>query len=167
MQMELGELISFYRKQLGMTIEELSEKSGVAKGTLTKIIGGVTKAPTLDNMKAIARALGKRLEDFDDPQPQKARGLSPAEERLLRQYRALDAYGQETVDWVLSRESGRVRALKAAGAPGAEEAAEPLAQLAAFGGGSFAQQWNDQDQKDFEEALQQSLKNREKRRNNQ
>ena len=52
--MEVGELISIYRRQAGMTIDELVEKSGVAKGTLNKIIGGVTKAPTLDNMKSIA-----------------------------------------------------------------------------------------------------------------
>lgn len=64
--METGDLISFYRKQAGMTIDELAEKSGVPKGTLTKIICGITKAPTLDNMKSIARALGKTLADFDD-----------------------------------------------------------------------------------------------------
>lgn len=64
--MEVGELISFFRKQSGMTIDELSAKSGVPKGTLNKIIGGVTKAPTLDNMKSIAKALGKTLADFDD-----------------------------------------------------------------------------------------------------
>lgn len=64
--MEVGELISFFRKQAGMTIDELAERSGVPKGTLNKIIGGVTKAPTLDNMKSIAKALGKTLADFDD-----------------------------------------------------------------------------------------------------
>lgn len=64
--MEVGELISYYRKQAEMTIDELAEKSKVPKGTLNKIIGGVTKAPTLDNMKAIAKALGKRLADFED-----------------------------------------------------------------------------------------------------
>ena len=64
--MELGDLISLYRKQAGMTIDELSEKSKVPKGTLNKIIGGITKAPTLDNVRAIARALGKTLDDFDD-----------------------------------------------------------------------------------------------------
>ena len=65
--MEIGDLIAMYRKQAGLTIDELSDKSGVPKGTLNKIIGGITKAPTLDNMKAIARALGKTLADFDDP----------------------------------------------------------------------------------------------------
>ena len=65
--METGELITLYRKQAGMTIDELAENQIVPKGTLNKIIGGVTKAPTLDNMKWIARALGKTLADFDDP----------------------------------------------------------------------------------------------------
>jgi len=65
--MEVGELISYYRKQAKMTIDELALTSGVPKGTLNKIIGGVTKAPTLDNMKSIAKALGKTLADFDDP----------------------------------------------------------------------------------------------------
>lgn len=64
--MEVSDLITLYRKQAGMTLDELAERSGVSKGALTKIIGGVTKAPTLDNMKAIARALGKTLADFDD-----------------------------------------------------------------------------------------------------
>lgn len=77
--MEVGDLITFYRKQAGLTIDELVEKSGVAKGTLNKIIGGVTKAPTLDNMKAIARALGKTLADFDDF-PVETKKSSDAEE---------------------------------------------------------------------------------------
>lgn len=64
--MEIGELIAMYRKKAGMTIDELAEKSNVPKGTLNKIIGGITKAPTLDTVKAIAKALGKNLSDFDD-----------------------------------------------------------------------------------------------------
>lgn len=76
--MDTGELISLYRKQSKMTVDELAQKSGVPKGTLNKIIGGVTKAPTLPNMKAIARALGKTLDDFDDsvPEDKKATGIS-------------------------------------------------------------------------------------------
>ncbi|KAB4839589.1 helix-turn-helix domain-containing protein [Pseudoflavonifractor sp. BIOML-A6] len=77
--MELGDLITFYRKQAGLTIDELAEKSDVPKGTLNKIIGGVTKAPTLDNMKAIARALGKNLSDFDDDPTYAKKSPAPAE----------------------------------------------------------------------------------------
>lgn len=62
--MKTGELITLYRNQAGMTIDELVEKSGVPKGTLNKIISGDTKAPALDKMKAIAKALGKTLNDF-------------------------------------------------------------------------------------------------------
>lgn len=104
--MEVGELISFYRRQCGMTIDELAEKSGVAKGTLNKIMGGVTKAPTLDNMKAIARALGKRLADFDD-EPELADLFSSSEQNHIKKYRALDPYGKEAVDGVLDVEYRR------------------------------------------------------------
>ena len=91
--MEVGELISFYRRQCGMTIDELAEKSGVAKGTL-------------DNMKAIARALGKRLADFDD-EPELADLFSSSEQNHIKKYRALDPYGKEAVDGVLDVEYRR------------------------------------------------------------
>ena len=104
--MEVGELISLYRRQSGMTIDELAEKSGVAKGTLNKIMGGVTKAPTLDNMKSIAKALGKRLSDFDD-EPELADMFSPSEQSHIKKYRLLDPYGKEAVDGVLDVESRR------------------------------------------------------------
>lgn len=101
--MEVGELISLFRKQSGMTIDELSAKSGVPKGTLNKIIGGITKAPTLDNMKSIAKALGKTLADFDD-EPitmQKSPGPAEAEPRddlrsiLIQNFDQLNQEGQE------------------------------------------------------------------------
>lgn len=101
--MEVGELISLYRKQAGMTIDELACKSGVPKGTLNKIIGGVTKAPTLDNMKAIARALGKALADFDDepteikkfPSTTDAVQEEPLRSTLLQNFDQLNQEGQE------------------------------------------------------------------------
>lgn len=104
--MDVGELISFYRRQNGMTIDELAEKSGVAKGTLNKIIGGITKAPTLDNMKAIARALGKRLSDFDD-ELEFPDMFSLSEQNHIKKYRLLDPLGKEAVDSVLDIEHRR------------------------------------------------------------
>lgn len=64
--MELGEIISFRRKHAKMTIDELSAKSNVPKGTLNKIIAGTTKDPQLETVKAIARALNCTLEDLDN-----------------------------------------------------------------------------------------------------
>ena len=69
--MELGMLIQQKRRQAGLTIDELSERSGVPKGTLNKIINGVTRDPQLETVKALARALDakkalnvQRTEDY-------------------------------------------------------------------------------------------------------
>lgn len=60
------EKIEEYKRRLGMTTAELALKSGVPKGTLDKILSGVTKDPKLETLKAIARVLGCTLDDFDD-----------------------------------------------------------------------------------------------------
>lgn len=142
--METGELISFYRKQSGMTIDELAARSGVPKGTLNKIIGGVTKAPTLDTMKSIARALGKTLADFDDDSMQKTCLTSP-EQTIIKKYRALDSYGKDTVSAVLDCEHKRCTEQdKAISAAEFEKATEKVIHLpiplqsASAGFGDFA-----------------------------
>ena len=108
--MELGDMIARYRKDAGMTIDELSESSGVPKGTLNKIIAGTTKAPTLDTMKAIAKALGKRLADFDDGiQVVKTNnGLSAGALKLASDYDTLDIHGKKTVRVVMDEELERM-----------------------------------------------------------
>lgn len=60
------EKIEEYKRKLGMTTSELAEKSGVPKGTLDKILSGVTKDPKLETLKSIAHVLGLSLDDFDD-----------------------------------------------------------------------------------------------------
>ena len=60
------EKIAEYKKKLGITTEELSNKSGVPIGTLNKILSGDTKDPKLGTLKAISRVLGLTLDDFDD-----------------------------------------------------------------------------------------------------
>ena len=60
------EKIAEYKKKLGLTTEELSEKSEVPLGTLNKILSGATKDPKLETLKSIAHVLGLSLDDFDD-----------------------------------------------------------------------------------------------------
>lgn len=60
------EKIAELKKEMGLTNEELSRLSGIPKGTLDKILSGVTKDPKLETLKAIARVLGCTLDDFDD-----------------------------------------------------------------------------------------------------
>lgn len=60
------EKISEYKKKLGLTNEELAKLSGVPKGTLDKILSGVTKDPKLNTLKALAKVFNCTLDDFDD-----------------------------------------------------------------------------------------------------
>ena len=60
------EKIAELKKKKGLTNEELSSLSGVPKGTVDKILSGVTKDPKLETLKAIARVLECTLDDFDD-----------------------------------------------------------------------------------------------------
>lgn len=109
--MEVGELISKYRKELNMTIDDLAAKSGVPKGTINKIIGGVTKAPTLENVRAIAYALGKTLNDFDDP-PKSIKSappeLSDEARKVAKDYEGLDRHGRNLTKIVITEEQKRM-----------------------------------------------------------
>lgn len=53
------------RKSSGMSLDELSEKSGVPKGTLAKITSGITKTPSLETMRSLVYAMGYTLDDLD------------------------------------------------------------------------------------------------------
>ena len=109
--MDIGRLISAYRKDANMTIDELATKSGVPKGTLNKIISGDTKSPTLDNVRAIAQALGKRLADFDDSlaTAKKAPLWSSEAEQVARDYDSLDSWGRRAVRNTLDFELVRTK----------------------------------------------------------
>ena len=48
--MELGERITAYRKQAGLTIAELAGRAGVSVGALNKVIGGKTVSPSFAMM---------------------------------------------------------------------------------------------------------------------
>lgn len=60
------EYIKKRKKQLNMTTEELSEKSGVPVGTLNKILAGQTIDPKFETIKSICRALNISLSDLDE-----------------------------------------------------------------------------------------------------
>ena len=76
----------------------LAEMSGLPLGTLNKIIYGDTKSPTLDNMQAIAKALGCTLDDFvEDPVDTTPEQLTASEQALLTDFRQLNGDGQSKV----------------------------------------------------------------------
>lgn len=96
--MGLGDRINAIRKAKKISIDELCERSGVPKGTLSKITAGITSNPTLDTVQAIAKALDCRLDDFDDPP--KKQNIDLLKEALNRNYDALNEDGrQRLVDY--------------------------------------------------------------------
>lgn len=94
------------RKKSGMSLDEISVKSGIPKGTLSKITAGITKSPPLETMRKLVYSMGYTLDDLD-------RGLEvsdnfSAEEKVhIKKYRLLDPYGKEAVDGVLDVEFRR------------------------------------------------------------
>ena len=56
------------KKELGMTNQELSERSGVPLGTVNKIFSGATKSPQYDTILALETVLGMTFyRDEDGP----------------------------------------------------------------------------------------------------
>ena len=91
------ERINTIRKDKGITIEELSEKSGVPVSTLKKICAGITTNPNIGTVKAIVKALECKLDDLDAPKEKAPaeQGLSPDQIELLRLFDASDADGRD------------------------------------------------------------------------
>lgn len=96
--MSLGNRINEIRKEKGISIDELCARSGVPKGTLSKITADITTNPTLDTVRAIAVALNCQLYDFDDP-PRMVNHIpvSPEAMELAKDYDNLDVWGQNAV----------------------------------------------------------------------
>jgi transcriptional regulator with XRE-family HTH domain len=85
------ESIKSMMKARKIGVSGLAEKSGVPIGTLKKIIYGDTKNPSVDTLRAIARALGCTLDDLGGVDAQ--RSDMPEEHRRL-----LDAAKDLTVE---------------------------------------------------------------------
>ena len=60
--MELREVLSKLKTENGLTTDQLSQKSGVPKGTLNKLLNGETRNPTGGTLKKIADALNCPVE---------------------------------------------------------------------------------------------------------
>lgn len=95
------------RKNSGMSLDEISVKSGVPKGTLAKITSGITKAPPLETMRKLVYSMGYTLDDLDSGLKVSER-LTRSEKDHIKKYRLLDSHGKEMVDLVLDKETERM-----------------------------------------------------------
>lgn len=57
--------INQMKKEKGMTTDDISNLSGIPKGTLNKLFAGQTKDPQLSTIKAVVHCLGYTLDDLD------------------------------------------------------------------------------------------------------
>lgn len=94
------------RRESGMSLDDISEKSGVPKGTLAKITSGQTLNPSLETMRALVYAMGYTLDDLEDEGT--INHILSFEERAgLKKYRALDQCGKDAVKAILEIEHRR------------------------------------------------------------
>lgn len=84
-----------YRKH--MTLEQLSEKTGIPVSTLTKISAGYVKT-SFHNMCLIAKALECSLDEFTENCPS---AISDDDRKLLHKYHQLNNYGKNVAQMLL------------------------------------------------------------------
>ena len=122
--MKTGEAIRFFRKRRGLTQKELSKKANISEIALRKYELG-TLRPKKETIDKIANALdmdyiykedGEAMFCYRPVTLQASDGdtiyVTSHEHQLLGKYRCLDSYGQETVNYILDRETNRIAALK-------------------------------------------------------
>lgn len=103
------EIINKLKKEKGITNAQLSRMSGVTLSTLDKITAGINTNPKLETLQAICRALGCRLDDFDDT-PQNAPAYTAEALGIAKKYDVLDDWGQRVVTGVVDIEHSRCTA---------------------------------------------------------
>ena len=86
-----------------MTNDELAERTGIAGGTLAKILAGISESPKFCNIVAICEALNCSLDYIMYGLEENKNNYTLDEEEidLIERYRALDARGKETVNTLI------------------------------------------------------------------
>ncbi len=90
-----------------MTNDELSERTGIPGGTLSKILAGISETPKFCNIVAICEALNCSLDYivYGLEENKNNYTLTDEEIEMIEDYRALDPRGQETVAALIESES--------------------------------------------------------------
>lgn len=92
--------INQMKKEKGMTTDDISNLSGIPKGTLNKLFAGQTKDPQLSTVKAVVHCMGFTLDDLDENVNPPAPAEAEAGEKdifadeLIGNYKALNREGQ-------------------------------------------------------------------------
>lgn len=106
--MTMNEFINQRRKELGISLDDLADISGVPKGTVSKITSGINTNPKLSTLQALCKALECTLDDALSEEKSSSSVLfTPAELLHIKKYRTLDEYGKRLIDSALEIEYER------------------------------------------------------------
>ena len=88
--MELYEALSYQRRAIKMSFEELNNKTGISVSTLKKIFTGVTSNPAFETVRTIAYAMGITTNDLTHMmREEQPRTLSLEAQRFARDFDSL------------------------------------------------------------------------------
>ena len=106
--MEFGERLRMFREKAGLTQEELAERVGVAKSTITGYEKG-NRSPDIPKIKKLAWALGITGDELLDTgmQNKKTPAISDGGMQIAKDYDVLDRWGKELVRSVVTQEVER------------------------------------------------------------
>lgn len=119
------EKINELKKIKGLTNKKISEMTGISISSLDKITAGDNVNPKFETIKLICGALGCTLDDLadNDSTPLIKMASNPAEEDMIKKYRALDYFGKKAIDDLLETEYSRCTPEEV------EEEPEPMLQI--------------------------------------
>jgi XRE family transcriptional regulator of biofilm formation len=83
--MKIGERVKQLRSEKGFSLNELSEKAGVAKSYLSSIERDIQSNPSIHFLEKISAVLGVPIETFFQPQPVPELELDPEWTMLVRE----------------------------------------------------------------------------------
>ena len=104
--------IKLMKNERKMTNEQLSERTGLPLGTLSKILAGMSDSPKLSNIIAICNALDCSVEYIVSGTPENTNNytLTGEEIRMIESWRELDSFGRDLVETVMFKEAQRAAA---------------------------------------------------------
>lgn len=113
--MERSTILRKLMNDRNLKVSDISKTSGIAYSTIKSILENGTEKASYINICKICSALGITPDELEGmakgdlivPAP-----ISANDSSLLEKYHSLDPYGQETVNYILDRESSRVTALR-------------------------------------------------------
>ena len=99
-----------------MSLNELVNKSGIPKGTLSKITAGINTNPKLSTLQALCKALNCTLDDLLEEEKNSITtnnfNCSKSEIQLIKKYRILDEHGVKMINMILNEEYERCTSIE-------------------------------------------------------